>query len=223
MAIDFNSSLIEIPRPSEMEDVRKAMVANAVSLIGISASDNLQKMKDILGPVNGNWDLKRPFRCYQKNGRWITEGVSTCGLVCRGLWRRMKIDMNALYFNYIFGSAISAERIFAIKNRSFLSMSPSSSLIPSPGDYLIIGNGLSTHALTCIGWNSDTMASVDAGQTDSKGLQCIKRRERKWIKKPDGIYLGDRKIVGWMNLSGLPFKNENIIVPEDWETVEITF
>ena len=219
--IDFNSNLIEIPRPSEMEDVRKAMVANAVSLIGISASDNLQKMIDILGSVKGTWDLKRPFRCYQKGGRWITEGVSTCGLVARGLWRRMKIDMDSLYYNYIFGSAISAERMFAIKNRAFLSMDPNSDLIPSPGDYLIIGSGMSTHALTCIGWNSDTMISVDAGQCDSHNLQMIKKCKRKWIKKPDGIYLNDRKVVGWMELDKLPFKNENIIVPEDWKNVEV--
>jgi hypothetical protein len=217
---DLNSNLITTPHPANEDDLRKAATANMLSMVGISAGDNLQKMEDVLGPVNGRWDLSRPFKCYQdSSGRWVTEGVSTCGLVARSLWRRMKVDMDALYSNYVFGTAISAERMFAIKYNNFVNGSTCGDLIPSPGDYLIIGNGLSTHALTCIGWDSLNMFSVDGGQIDlsHNNLQCIKKCERLWSVKSDGAYLGTRKVVGWINLFLLPFKDEDIIVPEDWE------
>jgi len=217
--LDLNSNLIEIARPNNQDALRQVMLVNALSIVGVDANTSKSKFEQLLGPVNGRWDLDRPFKCYQSNGRWITEGVSTCALVCRGLWRRIKVDMNALYNNYVFGTAISAEKQFAIMHNTWIEGQTAGSLIPSNGDYLIIGNNINIHALICIGWNKDIMISVDGGQIDSIGLQCIKQCERRWIIKSDGPYLGTRKVLGWINLCGLPFKDENILVPEHWENV----
>lgn len=229
--IDYNTRLIQVPRPLDASLVRKAMLANCYSIIGVGASNKKTRplFENILGPVNGKWDLDRPFRAIQINGKWVTQGVSTCALVCRGLWKRMNVDMDAIYKDYIFGTAISAEITFARKNKAWQPnwKDKALDLRPEFGDYVVIGSGLSTHVLTVIGWggdNGDTLISVDGGQVDAKNLQCIKRVERPWIQKgvtDDKLepYLGTRKVLGWIVFDMLPFKGETMIVPEGWDDI----
>jgi len=216
--IDFNSPIIQIPRPSDALQLRKAMVANALSIINVSASNPNTKsiFIDILGPIKGQWDINRPFKCSLINGRYVTQGVSTCGLTCRGLWRRMGVDMPALYQSYVFGTAISAEKYFAQNNKCWQSPVPDSTLRPSPGDYLIIGSGTATHVLTVIQWQDDQLISVDGGQTNDKNLQCVLKRTRPWTIKNNVAYLGDRPVVGWIIFDMLPFKDQ-INVPVGWD------
>ena len=169
--IDYNTKLIQIDHPQDADLVRKAIIANAMSIKDISGSDpnTIKIFTDLLGPVAGTWDLKR---------------ISTCALVARGIWRRTQIDMPALYNNYVFGTAISAEINFAQKLKPYSAwVSPTIGLLPNAGDYIVIGSGLNTHVLTMIGWDNDNIISIDGGQVDTKGFQCVKERSRAWIDK----------------------------------------
>ena len=220
--IDFNSKLIEIQRPSDTELLTKAIIANALSTENISASNiNLRKtFENLLGPINGKWDLDRKFQITTIDNKIATQGISTCGLVAEGLWRRMNIDLSSLYKPYIFGTAISRSINFAksIKPRSAF-QTPEEGLKPEPGDYVIIGSGNSTHAFTCINWEDDYLISIDGGQADYKSLQCILRKKRIWKKINNKFFLGDREVIGWISFILLPFKANTIIVPEDWESI----
>ena len=220
--IDFNSPIIQIPRPTDALQLRKAMVANAISIINVSASDPHTKsiFIDILGPIKGQWDINRPFKCSLINNKYVTQGISTCGLVCRGLWRRMGVEMPALYQSYVFGTAISAEKAFAQKNKCWQSPVPDSTLKPSPGDYLIIGSGTATHVLTVIELKDDQLISVDGGQLDKQGLQMVAKRTRPWTIKNNIPYLGDRSVVGWIIFDMLPFKDQ-INVPTGWDQLTL--
>ena len=216
--IDFNSTLISIDKPTDADISRKAIIANGYSIIDLSASDPIKKKKfeELLGPIAGKWDLARPYTCKNVDGKYVTTGVSTCGLVARGLWHRMSIDYPALYSNYVPGSAISGEISFAKKNKAWQTYVPNSEIKPTPGDYIIIGSGLSTHALTALEWADESLISVDGGQVDNKGLQCIKKRQRKWIIKNNEAYLDDKKVLGWIIFDLLLTRNSTVIVPEDW-------
>ena len=214
--IDYNSKIIQTPRPLEADLLRKAIIANALSIENITASNNRKKFEELLGPINGKWDLSRPFKVSTVNGKTTTQGISTCGLVCSSLWRRMNINFDPLYKPYVFGTAIQREISFAksLKPRSAFQI-PGDDLKPEPGDYVIIGSGYSTHVLTCIDWNDNKLISIDGGQIDKNGLQAILRKERVWAKKGNKYYLGDREVLGWIVFDMLPFKNDYIFVPED--------
>lgn len=215
--IDCNSNIIQIPRPLDADLLRKAIVNNALSIENITASNNRKKFEELLGPINGKWDLSRPFKVSTVNGKTATQGISTCGLVCSSLWRRMNIDFNPLYKAYVFGTAIQREISFAksLKPRSAF-QKPEDGLKPEPGDYVVIGSGYSTHVLTCIDWNDNKLISIDGGQTDKNGLQAILRKERIYSKKNNKYYLGDREVLGWIVFDMLPFKDDFISVPEGY-------
>jgi len=224
--IDSNTPLITIPRPTDTFLLRKAIVANAYSMVGVSAYQPTRKLfEGILGKKKYAWDLDRPFKAKLVNGKWVTEGVSTCGLVARGLWRRMNVDMQALYENYIDGTALSAEIIFARKHKAWQAPWKDMSIQPELGDYVIVGSGLATHALTAVAWKGEeipTLVSVDGGQiTGAKSLQCIKKVERVWTKRSKEQYAGDRKVIGWIVFDMLPFRGNSIVVPQGWETLDI--
>lgn len=215
--IDYNSNIIQVTRPLDANLLRKAIVANALSIENITASNNKTKFEELLGPINGKWDLGRPFKVSTVNGKTTTQGISTCGLVAEGLWRRMNVDLSSLYKPYVFGAAISRSINFAksLKPRSAF-QKPEDGLKPEPGDYVIIGSGYSTHVLTCIAWNYDKLVSIDGGQTDKNGLQAILRKERVYSKKNNKYYLGDREVIGWIIFDMLPFKDNYISVPEGY-------
>ena len=176
------------------------------SLDGIGFSKNRKEFEEILGPVKGGrWD-DRPFSCRLVKGQYITTGVSTCGLVCRGIWRKMLIDFDDIYKPYVFGEAINKDIAFGKKVKAWQKVEDVD-MMPSFGDYVVIGEGLRTQALTCYGWDGDYMISIDGGQVDSKGKQCIKKIKRLWSVKNKDLFLGDRKVVGWVVFDLLPYKN----------------
>lgn len=221
--IDNNTTLIQIPSITNYQDLKKAIIANAYSIVDIGAKNKRNVFEQILGPINGKWDLDRPFKMWQENGQWKTQGVSTCGLVARGLWRRLKVDFPALYSPIVPGTVISAEISFANSVKPYGAYqipTKDNSKLPSPGDYMIIGTGGGTHVLTVIDVNSNKITSVDGGQTDSSGLQCVKLVERTIKFQQNKMYLnskyGDKIVQGWIMLNLLPIKNENITVPEGW-------
>jgi hypothetical protein len=206
--INYKTRLIQIDHPGDADLVRKAMVANAMSVKDISGADpnTVKIFTDLLGPINGTWDLRR---------------TSTCGVVARGLFRRIMVDMPALYKNYVIGTAITAELNFAqkLKPRSAW-VTPTPGLMPNPGDYILIGSGMMTHVLTMIRMEDGYIISIDGGQVGNLGFQCIKERKRQWIVNNGKTFIDNRSVVGWISIDMLPFRmGEQITVPEGWETI----
>ena len=214
--IDRHTPLIRIPWHPDL-DIRKAIVANALSVVDVQAADSTRPiLEELLGPVKGRWDLDRPFWVWQEGGKWRTQGVSTCGLVGEGLWRRVQVDAPWLTVDYVFGQAIARAIAFAQWCDAWVR--PGDGRVPRPGDYVVIGSGLRTHALTCVGWEGDTLVSVDGGQVGARGLQAIHLCRRPW--KDDVV--GGRKIVGWADPEMLRYRvGEMVVVPEGWESVSL--
>jgi len=228
--IDYNTPLETVSLLLDADKMCQLIVANALSIVGISASkpETYKMFEDLLGPTKGVWDLKRPFKVWQEKGQWKTQGVSTCGLVARGIWRRVGVDMDKIYKNYNSGMAMIEEQTFcrAVKPRSVWYVpAKDSETVPLPGDYIIIGTGLGTHNITCVGWNGDKLISVDGGRVDKKtGLQCIELVEREVITKNGYNYLKDdrstRQIMGWAMVDLLPYR-ATAVGPVGWESVVI--
>ena len=226
--IDYNTPFETVAMPRDANETRKVIVANALSVVGINASkpETFKMFEDLLGPVSSYWDLKRPFRVWKENGKWKTEGVSTCGLVARGLWRRVAVDMPKIYKDYDFGMAMIDEQNFcrSLKPRSaWYTPKKDDETRPLPGDYVIIGSGLTTHNFTCIGWDGDKMISVDGGRVDKKtGLQCIEHVERELVTIGGNLCLKDdhliRRIVGWAQVDLLPYRSV-AVAPQGWQSV----
>jgi peptidoglycan hydrolase-like protein with peptidoglycan-binding domain len=209
-----DTGLVKMARPTNATALRQTVVANARSLDGLEAANPAHRSRwiEILGPISSYWDLDRPFEVHtDSNGRYQTRGVSTCGLVAEGIWRRMRVDLPDLYANYQPGTAISRAVGYARKVGAWVS--PSGSNRPGPGDYVVIGSQLRTHALTCIAWEGDTLVSIDGGQVGTRNLQAIRECRRRWIQGRGSAMLGDRKVVGWCNAEQLPYRDENIDVP----------
>jgi len=204
--------LVRIPMPSLPGDRRGMFVANAVSLDGLEAArpEHRQAWLDLLGPIRGHWDLDRPFRVWKENGRWRTEGVSTCGLVAEGIWRRMSVDLPELYEPYEVGSAIERAKRYAKQVGAWRTQGR-----PRPGDYLIVGTKLKTHARTVVDWRDggETLISVDGGVPGENGLQSIRLRPTSWKKLGSFIISGGRVVMGWIDVESLRFSNNEISVP----------
>jgi len=223
--IDYNTKLTEVSFPLTGIEIRKIIVANAISFIGISAGNPLtyNKFEKLLGPVNGKWDLNRPFRVYKKNGKWITQGISTCSLVARSIWRRSGVDMPQIYNNYNLGKSMVEEQRFCRNVEPYGAWHTprkNDGIVPLTGAYIIIGSGLSTHNITCIGYDGDKLISVDGGRTDHTGLQCIEKVSRDLTFKNGYPYIGSRKVIGWAEVDLLPFKNI-VTAPFGWEDIEL--
>ncbi len=222
--ITYDTPLLEIPRPADAVDIRRVVVANALSVVDLDASDKRTRpiFAALLGPVAGKWDLDRPFSATQdRAGKWTTRGVSTCGLVAEGLWRRAGVAAPWLLADYVPGTAISRARIWASR------LSPRSAWHvpgegrPSAGDYVVVGTGLSTHALTALRWDQDDLVSCDGGQTGPTGLQAIHVCSRPWLDSVRGSSaLGARAVVGWIDVTMLPGL-ATCWVPEGWEAVAV--
>ena len=224
--INYETPLETVALPVETANVRKLIVANALSVVGISASneETYKMFENLLGPTSSYWDLKRPFKVWQEKGKWKTQGISTCGLVARGIWRRVGVNMPKIYNNYNFGMAMIEEQIFCRSKSAWHVPLKNDNILPSPGDYIVIGSGLLTHNLTCIELCKNKLISVDGGRVDNKGLQCIEKVEREIISVNGYPYLKDknstRRIIGWGIVDLLPYKN-TAVAPKGWETVNV--
>lgn len=211
---------IEMAVPKMADDVRRVIVANAHYIRDVEAGDKATRplLEELLGPVKGKWDLDRPFRVWKEGDKYRTQGVSTCGLVAEGLWRWSGVDAIWLYEQYVFGAAISRAVRFAQIHQAW--QRPTDGLVPEPGDYVVIGEGLAQHALTCIGWEDGGMlVSIDGGQTGARGLQAVHRVTRPW-REGATPYLGNRKVYGWAKPDLLPYR-KLCIAPENWASVEV--
>ena len=204
-------------RPTDADAVRELVVAHALACIGLEAGDPRLRpvLADLLGPTAGVWPLGVPFRVWRDSqGKWRTQGVSTCGLVAEGIWRRAGVAASWLTAEYVNGTSIARAIRFAkaLAPRSAWH-TPADGQRPMRGDYVVIGTGVSTHALTVVAWEGDTLVSVDGGQVGRSGLQAVHRCKRPWLANAGSASLGGRVVQGWIAVDMLPGYAECEAVP----------
>lgn len=226
--IDNRTEIEIITRPENADDVRRIVVANAYASVDVEAADPRTRpvLEELLGPVDGGrWDLDRPFRVYRDSaGKLRTEGVSTCGLVAEGIWRRAGVDAPWLLTDYGRGGRYDSitramDLAQRLRPRSAWHL-PRDGQRPQPGDYVVIGSALRTHALTVVAWEGDTLVSVDGGQTGTRGLQAIHLCRRPWLSTGGHATLGGPQVVGWVAVEMLPGLGE-CLAPVGWESVDV--
>jgi hypothetical protein len=167
------------------------------------------ELAELCGLRDSPWEreLHRPFRFV--DGR--TTGVSTCGLVAEGCWWAAGVILPPDWRPY--KPSLEREKSiaraigFASKLGALRSFNGSS--LPQSGDYVVIGEGLRTHALTCLSSTDGLLVSVDGGQVDAPtGLQTVKKRERKLVVEGKSLFAvgtGDkRRVVYWIDVDKLP-------------------
>jgi hypothetical protein len=173
-----------------VSDIRNRIVSEAMACEDYRAAipETRQQFRDLLGPPpkGASWDLSVPFSCRKVDGKYITRGVSTCGLVAAGILRRAGFRLP--WSGYPYWQAPAPYRGLDIV--SCLSQLGAMTKArgpagerPEPGDVVCIGSGLATHVLTVVGWEGDVMVSVDGGQVDAAAhsyLQRVKVCRRKW-------------------------------------------
>jgi hypothetical protein len=156
-------------------------------------------MAELCGLVGSAWfqELFRPYA----NGR----GVSTCGLVAEGIWHAAGIAVPSTWRPYAPKSEVEKAIARAIQwaSKHNAVVRPGDGKVPSMGDYVVIGEGLRTHALTCMIVDGGIITSVDGGQVAKSGLQTIKICERSWHVPRGKPMVGDRAVQCWIDVSRL--------------------
>ena len=209
---------IRIPWTPDL-DMDKIVVAHARSIVGVGADvpETRAVFEDLLGPPpkGGRWDIDRPYRCVRgPDGRYVTQGVSTCALVVAGIWRWCGVDAPWLHQPYVIGSAVS--RIVGFAQRARAWQGYQRHYPPPPGSCVVMGHGLSTHVMIVVDVDGDVVTSVDGGQIGARGLQCIRARRRRWTKGA----LDGHEVQGWVDPMLLPYRGD-VMVPEGWEWIAV--
>jgi len=142
--------------------------------------------------------------------------MSGCGLVVAGIWRAASVVHPLLSQPYKIGAGIS--RLIAIARTAAAWRPYSKGLLPSPGDMVLVGDngkGGVEHVFTVVEVNGTELVSVDGGQKDAKGFQCVVKMDRLWEGDKDaakgasdpGGYRAKRRIVGIVDVSKLPVED----------------
>lgn len=172
-----------------ISEIRDRIVDEAMAVQDYSAArETKADFRDLLGPPQpgGAWDLSVPFSCRLVNGKYVTRGVSSCGLVGSGIYRRagVRLPWNGSPY-WRFPAPFAGLDI--VSCLSLLGQHTSSRRKagerPQPGDLCCIGSGLSTHVLCCVADDGRTVTSIDGGQVDDAAhgfLQRVKVCHRVW-------------------------------------------
>lgn len=157
-----------------MSDIRDRIVSVAHSVEGLRAAvpELRTDFRDLLGPPpkGASWDLSRPFRAWKgPDGKYRTEGCSTCGLVANGILRRAGFKLPWLGAPYWAFTAPYA-RLDIVSALTLLGQRTGARRAAGdpvqPGDIRCIGSGLATHVLTVVDVQPGKVISVDGGQVD---------------------------------------------------------
>jgi GH25 family lysozyme M1 (1,4-beta-N-acetylmuramidase) len=144
-------------------------------------------------------------------------GSSTCGLVVRALLRDAGIDDARLRAPYRIGTAISDLLALAREHGAWVDAAPG--LRPKPGDVVGLAlfgpdAGHAAHVFTVdevneqSGISATHVASIDGGQVDELGRQCVRRKDRLWTEGGGVITDGTsgsrmRTVSGWVDVDRL--------------------
>ena len=232
MQVDFQGRKI-IPVVPELGFIRAVASANAGWADGLSAGDkgtDRASFEYMLGsPPAGakHFDLDRPFRCYQKEGKWITEGTSTCGLFAERVLELSGIAVPWAGKPYTVGSAIGRLNSWACLKGVRMAMSWVTMPKVGAGDVFVVGSAISTHeaVILSLGVKSGgiTIGSMDGGQSEPKrGLQLITAKTREFRPDKSGVFFDarGRKMQYVVSLEAIVKAGllaDECSVPEDFE------
>ncbi len=223
MPIDLHTPLVTIPWTPDL-DMRKAMVANALSVIDVEAGDPRTRpiLDDLLGPPRGGWWLDKPYGA---------GGVSTCSMVALGLLRRLGVACPDIMDGYAddIGSGFRVARDFG---RMLLPrpawILPIHGLRPDPGCVIDLrpkpgARDPSNHTEVVVGWEElggqTQIVCVAGGQVGVRGLQAIHLVRRPWVERAGEVPTsGGRPVDGWLDPDLLPYVGP-VTVPVGWGIV----
>ena len=213
--ITHKSLLYEEKVPVFHKFIRQAMVANAVSVIGVEAGNKETRpiFDKLLG--EGLWGLDKPYG---------QGGPSTCSMVALGLLRRLMVDSDAVLGKYQIGSGLNVARNYAKTCDAWIK--PKGDMVPHPGDVIDLKSAKgakdqSNHTEVVLGFHGNMLCCVAGGQVARDGLQAIKLVRRVWEVKGSTCYAGAREVDGWIDLTGLRFReDQKMTVPEWWNEVD---
>ena len=96
---------------------------------------------------------------------------------------------------------------------------PRDGLRPGPGAIVQVVRPM--HVCVVVRWEDErTVITADGGQVGRRGLQACALRRRRWEKRPDGVYLGSRRVRGWIDVDLLGYRDELVAAPRGWESIE---
>jgi hypothetical protein len=169
-----------------MGEIRDAIVSAALEVADYRAACDEESFRELLGPAprGDTWDLSVPFSCKRVGDKYVTRGVSTCGLVSAAILRRSGIVLpwdGAAYWDY--PPPYHGLDVVSALSKLGLESGARKTGRPEAGDIVCIGSSLSTHVFCCIGWEGDVCVSVDGGQVDDaahRHLQRVRVCRRAW-------------------------------------------
>lgn len=202
--------------------IRERLVALARSYAGVSVTDARQRYLDLVGP--GEAPDMRAYMALPK--------TSGCALTVRGFWRLLGLVHRRLAPPYVFGMAVT-DCVQIGRNSSAYVSPPELDRLPEPGDMVLVGgdrlkDGGVEHVYTVIEvelvGREVHIVSIDGGQVDASGNQCIREKRRTWTRDTRGAFWDQveqgsdpgararRRVMGFVNVSKLPFPEP----PSEW-------
>lgn len=204
-----NSNPLASEVPVTLSPVRQKAVDFALSLVGMTALDVPPGMRQRYLDLIASGEDPRKQSAMAK--------MSGCALVVAAIWRHLGVAHPSLNPPYKIGTAVS--RLVQIASEKKAWKRAERSGLPLPGDMVLIGNntpdGGVEHVFTVtsvsIGGRT-LLESVDGGQRDALGLQCVRAKKRVWhggrdfglaSNDPGAQLVSGRKIIGWADVEAL--------------------
>lgn len=190
--------------------IRENIVGLARSYIGCGVTNDRSRYAHL---VMGSGDHDERY--------FTAPSTSGCALTVRGIWRESGFKHPLLDNTYHIGHAIADIAAIGREYHAWVPGFARNGYLPHEGDAVIVGASGHEHAYTILQVELEEgclceIWSVDGGQRDAVGNQCIGARHRCWIDGTDGIIdrvMGDpkdlgtgvrRPLLGWVDISQLP-------------------
>ncbi len=194
-----------------MSLIRDRICEEARGLNGLGVTKDKKGYVDLLGPKE----------TYPMQEYFCMPGTSGCGLVIRGLWRRLGLIDRKVSPPYVFGRAITWLVSMARDRDAWLAAPKAAAPeLPQPGDFVLVGGDKSRdggveHVFTVLSVErcpdgTVSLTSIDGGQRDDKGNQVILEKNRSWAPRdgswwdvsstgsdPGAGVRGGRRVMGW--------------------------
>ena len=119
----------------------------------------------------------------------MARGQSACALVCAGILRCMGFEHPLLDEPYA-KQYLRMDAMSRLRSMGHWYANPSR--LPLPGEMAIIGIGLGTHALTCVGGDDEWLESVDGGRS------AIRVARRQIVRSGGRVGLRDSMGTRWV-------------------------
>ena len=227
--IDNTTQLIQIPRPTNADDVRRCAVALGMWAIGLDAGpQKIFRLLQLYGSGISAYDVR--------DKRW-----SGCGVTGEGIHRLLRVDADCLYEPYFPAALQNPKRMAVVRAQIYLKamgawQTPSADDTeprPQPGAYVVQGCGLpgeayggTPHVGTLLRWDGDVVVFSEGGQRGVHGEQ-IEEVRRRWEVHNGRVRLVDlrngkwRHVLGWGDVDLMRFRDGPVTVPVGWEDVVV--